>query len=373
MTAFFIAVFVIYFLFLVLMMMGWGRLLKSPLLQKTNHNHLLSVIIPFRDEENTLPLLIETLKRQDYPQARFEVILIDDHSTDDSLKTVKQLINDIPNFKVITGSLTGKKNSISDAIEISSGEIIVNTDADCELPIAWLKSINTMFQGHNIKMVVGAVRIQQSDSFFAKLQALEFSSLIGSAGATLALGFPTMCNGANLSYRKETFVDVSGFEGNEHIASGDDEFLMRKVEKKFGAKSLKFLNDSDAVVITIPQPSIKDFFIQRIRWAGKWRHNSSLMTSLLAVFILIFQLSWLMAIGSLFFQPWNNTIPSLIIVKMILEGFFLFSVSRFMKQKFSLGVFLFLQLTYPLYIIAVGILSNFIQVSWKDSTIPANN
>ena len=102
-------------------------------------------------------------------------------------------------------------------------------------------------------MVIGAVRIKPTHSFFSKLQVIEFSSLIASAAATLTLGFPTMCNGANLAYRKTTFVEVNGFDGNAHIASGDDEFLMRKVVKKFGAKSLKFLRDFNAVVTTNPQ------------------------------------------------------------------------------------------------------------------------
>ena len=367
MTAFFISVFAIYFLFLLLLIIGWN---KSSAKQATESPaRFLSVIIPFRNEEENLSALIETLRKLDFPKEKFEVILIDDHSTDDSLKVVVQAISNYSNFKVISALSNGKKNAIAFGVEVSKGEIIVTTDADCELPIEWLKSINNHFQNQSVQMLVGAVGIKTDSSFFSKLQAMEFCSLIGSAASTLTLGFTTMCNGANLSYRKEAFVQVNGFEGNTHIASGDDEFLMRRVAKKFGVGSLKFLNDSDSVVETSPQASLHQFFNQRIRWAGKWRHNSNGMTKTLAVFVLLFQLSWLVAIGSLFFHPWTNTIPALIIVKMVLEGFFLFYVSRFMKQKFSLTVFLFLQLTYPFYIIVVGILSNFIQVSWKDRSI----
>ena len=185
------------------------------------------------------------------------------------------------------------------------------------------------------------------------------------AAATLALGFPTMCNGANLSYRKEAFMEVHGFLGNEQIASGDDEFLMQKIAKKFGTASVKFLMDSNAVVTTHPQFFLKDFLAQRIRWAGKWKHNLNWTAKTLAVFVLLFQLSWLMALAFLFFQPSNNTILLLLVVKMLLEGFFLFGVFRFMRQKFSISAFLFLQLTYPFYVISVGILSTFITVSWK--------
>lgn len=371
MTVLFILVFSIYFLVLILLIMGWNK--PAAKQAKESPALFLSIIIPFRNEEKNLPVLIETLRKLDYPTEKFEVILMDDHSTDNSLSVIAQFITNHSNFKVISSHLNGKKNAIAFGVEVSKGEIIVTTDADCELPAEWLRLINDQFQNQSINMVVGAVRIKTDVSFFSKLQAVEFSSLIGSAASTLALGFATMCNGANLSYRKNVFVEVNGFEGNTHIPSGDDEFLMRKVVNKFGVKSLKFLNDSNAIVDTSPQVSLHQFFNQRIRWAGKWRYNSSSMTKLLAVFILLFQVSWLVATGFLFFQPWNSTIIALLVVKMLIEGFFIFNISRFMRQKFYWDAFWVLQIAYPLYVIIVGLVSNFISVSWKDSAIPANN
>jgi cellulose synthase/poly-beta-1,6-N-acetylglucosamine synthase-like glycosyltransferase len=219
-------------------------------------------------------------------------------------------------------------------------------------------------------MLMGPVRIKSNDTLFSKLQAVEFSSLIGSAAATLNLGFPIMCNGANLSYTKESFIEVNGFQGNEHIPSGDDEFLMRKIVKKFGAGSLRFLNDSNALVTTNPLLSLRDFLSQRIRWAGKWRYNSNALTRIIAVWVLMFHFSWLLAIGFIIFQPMNNTIAGLIVVKIALEGFFLFMISKFMRQKFSLSAFLLLQIFYPLYVITVGVFSNVIRASWKGRPIP---
>ena len=324
-----------------------------------------TIIVPFRNEEDNLLTLIESLRKLDYPEDQFEILLIDDQSNDNSLSKAKQLTDHLPNFKIISIRSAGKKLAIAQGIELSKGEIIITTDADCELPADWLRSVNSQFQNQSIQMIAGAVAIRTDKTFFSKLQAVEFSSLIGSAAATLALGFPTMCNGANLSYRKKAFMEVHGFLGNEQIASGDDEFLMQKIVKKFGTASVKFLMDSNAVVTTHPQFFLKDFLAQRIRWAGKWKHNLNWTAKTLAVFVLLFQLSWLMALAFLFFQPSNNTILLLLVVKMLLEGFFLFGVFRFMRQKFSVSAFLFLQLTYPFYVIAVGILSTFITVSWK--------
>lgn len=368
MTAFFITVFTIYFLFLILLMIGWGISSKQSI---ADHRfYFLSVIIPFRNEEKNLPILINTLRKLDYPKDQFEILLINDHSTDNSELNAKQLTGDFPNFKIISATSNGKKLAIAQGVEVSSGEIIVTTDADCELPVEWLKSTNKQFQDQSIKMIVGAVRIKSNNTFFSKLQATEFSSLIGSAGATLNLGFPTMCNGANLSYRKEVFREIKGFDGNVHIASGDDEFLMRKVTEKFGAKSLKFLKNPTAIVTTCPQVALKDFLLQRIRWAGKWRHNSSRITKIIAVFVLLFQVSWLLAIGSVFIQPIHTTIFGLLSFKILLEVFFLFKVSKFMRQRFYWGAFLLLQILYPLYVIVVGVFSNVISVSWKERPIP---
>ncbi len=367
MTAFFITVFGIYFLFLILLLTGWNKSFSEEV--KDSPVHFLSVIIPFRNEEKNLLSLIESLLKLDYPKEKFEVLLIDDHSTDNSLKRARQLSSDYANFKVVSAPSNGKKSAIGNGVEISKGEIIVTTDGDCEVPMEWLRSINNQFLNPAICMVVGAVRIESDDSFFSKLQALEFSGLIGSTASSLLLGFPAMCNGANLSYRKKAFVQVSGYEGNTQIASGDDEFLMRKVIKKFGVSSLKFLNDSNAVVTTSPQSSILDFFIQRIRWAGKWRHNSDPFILLLALFVLLFQTTWLTAIGCLFFGLAKSLLIALLVTKIFLEGLFLIAVSRFLRQKFHVHAFFFLQIIYPVYVVVVGILSNVVRVSWKGRSI----
>ena len=366
MTTYFIAGLVIYILFLTMLIIGWRRYPFQPVWDRF---FFLSVIIPFRNEEKNIPTLIENLRKLDYPRDRFEIILIDDHSDDSSEAMARQLTGNLSNIKIISAKLTGKKQAIAQGIEESIGDIIVTTDADCELPTKWLKSVNSQFQNRTLRMLIGPVKIKSDDTFFSILQSMEFSSLLGSAAATLNLGFPTMCNGANLSYTKESFYEVNGFQGNEHIPSGDDEFLMRRVVKKFGVKSLKFLNDTGAVVSTNSQTSIRDLLTQRIRWAGKWSQNSNWFTKLLAVFILFFQALWLVAIGSLFFLEVDYVMLSLLSLKIGIEAYFLFSISRFMQQKFSWYAFFVLQIVYPFYVVLVAVISNFISVSWKSRSI----
>jgi len=366
MTIFFMSVFSVYFLCLLYLLVGWMRVLKEAGPVEIHRYHFISVIIPFRNEAHHIQTLLSSLRMLDYPPDKFEVLLIDDQSTDTSATLATEAMTGLANVKVIVATANGKKNAIMQGIRDANGEIIATTDADCELPTAWLFSINRSFQDPSLKMLVGAVRIGSNDSFFSRLQAVEFNSLMGSAVASLEMGIPLMCNGANLSYRKEVFQAVGGFEDNIQIASGDDEFLMRKVVDNFGAKGVAVLPDPNAVVTTYPQVSVRDFFAQRFRWAGKWKHNSSGLAKTVAIFVLIVQCSWLWASASLFFLPLNNTIFIFMIVKVVMEGYFLLAISRFMRQSLVLSAFLLLQVIYPFYVIAVGTFSNVITVSWKE-------
>ena len=109
--------------------------------------------------------------------------------------------------------------------------------------------------------------------------------------------------------------------------------------------------------------------MQRLRWAGKWRYNSSLSVKLLAVFILVCQISFLLVVTAFFFGMLNIPLLSIVILKIMLECIFLYKISKFFKQPFSISSFLLLQVIYPLYTVTVGLLSNVIGVSWKGRAI----
>ena len=197
----------------------------------------ISLIIPARNEETNIGKLLAALSNQSYPKELTEIIVVDDHSTDNTATIVQQF----PFAKLIQlkedAINSYKKKAIEKGIAEATGELIVTTDADCNVNPGWLRAINSSFSDESVKMSFGAVRIQSDQTIFSRLQALEFSSLIGSGASTAAFGFPTMCNGANLAFTKEAFLQTNGYTGNEQIASGDDEFLMRKIEAKSGIGS----------------------------------------------------------------------------------------------------------------------------------------
>jgi cellulose synthase/poly-beta-1,6-N-acetylglucosamine synthase-like glycosyltransferase len=203
------------------------------------------------------------------------------------------------------------------------------------------------------------------ESLFANMQAIEFSSLIGTGAATISLGFPTMCNGANLVVRKEIINEVGGFEDNKHIPSGDDEFLLRKVFARY-PKGICFMAASEVIASTTPQPTLYDFIQQRIRWAGKWRHHETLGSKALAIYIILFQISFLLilpfTLGGLISI---EVLLLLLVLKIAGEVIFLDQVTDFLKIRWNWLAFILLQFLYPFYVISIGIVSHFQHFKWK--------
>jgi poly-beta-1,6-N-acetyl-D-glucosamine synthase len=368
MTLYFLLLFAIYFALVLLLITGWQIALEKPeqksIIQTYNK---ISIVIPFRNEENNLPKLLDGLLRQSYSSENFEVILVDDNSTDRSNLLVSPFCEGNSNFKLLLlgADQQGKKKALTLAVEAAMGEIIVTTDADCVVPKDWLAKINESFHSKRTMMAIGAVKIEPDSSFFSRLQAMEFSSLIGSSAATLSYGFPTMCNGANLAFRKSAFVEVGGYEGNLDIASGDDEFLMRKISKQF-PKAISFIPESDGVVSTQAHQTLAEFINQRIRWAGKWKYNQSLSSKLLAIFIFVFQLSYLSLLLFLVVDWIPLKVGGLLMaIKFVLEFLFLYNIGVFLKLKWRWLPFFCLQFIYPLYVLWVAFGTEMSGFEWK--------
>jgi poly-beta-1,6-N-acetyl-D-glucosamine synthase len=371
MTSYLLFVLVIYYLLIVALRIGWERSIGTKKIIQTNHNFFISVVVAIRDEESNIERLLDNLHEQKYPSSDFEVIIVDDHSNDNSGKLVTRLIDNLTNFKIISlnENEIGKKAALAKGIALAKGEIIATTDADCTLPCGWLENINAEFYRDKVNMAVGLVSISGKDDFFSRWQSLEFASVMGTAIATIGLGLPTMCNGANLSFRKKVFEEVNGYSGNEHIASGDDEFLMRKILKKY-PDSVYVLNDQSAVVATTPVFSVSDFIHQRLRWASKWRSNTSFVSRFLAIFVFSLQGSWIALFASLFLSDSSSRILLIILLlKVTVELLFLLPVIRFLSNKFQLFPFIGLQFLYPFYVVFIGIFSQWRAYRWKGRSI----
>lgn len=351
-----------YVALLVVAAAGWARAMAAPLPAKVN-TELVTVIVPARNEAHRLRTLLNDLALQRH--ASFEVIVVDDHSQDDTYSIAAEYQHADERFHVVHGLGEGKKQAIAEAVARARGTIVVTTDADCRVPPGWLETISAEFYDASVQLVFGGVRMA-SHNFFASMQAIEFSSLIGSGAAAAALQHPIMCNGANLAYRKAAFEAVNGYEGNAHIASGDDEFLLRKIAAKF-PRSIRFAHGRGAVVSTLPCGTLRELAQQRLRWAGKWRHNGSVLARAMAVYVLLVQLLVLACAGFLFVAtgPLQIAAAIFLCVKLLLEAAFLTMVARRLEIRWNWLAFMSLQIVYPFYIVLTGLLSLAAPTHWK--------
>jgi len=359
-------VIITYFAGLVWLVWGWGRVSVRSVSGGALQDIKVSVVVAFRDEEAVLGTLLRCLAGQ--RGVHYEVVLVDDGSRDGSVAIAEHFIHSrlpgAPAFRVLSNAGEGKKRALTTGVRAASGNVIVTTDADCTMGERWLKGLVATLVDARVQLVAGPVRILQEGAFFEDLQAIELASLMGVSGATMASGRPTMCNGANLAFRKAAFVAVDGYAGNLGIASGDDEFLMRKVFARY-PEGLRYVANPAAVVTTQAASTLALFFRQRVRWASKWRHNTSVLARGVAVFMFLLQVAWVGAIG-LALAGGGVVWPVVLLLRAVLECFFLMPVCSALGITWRWAAFLALQILYPPYVVIVAVASFFYKPGWKE-------
>ncbi|MCR9252549.1 MAG: glycosyltransferase [bacterium] len=329
----------------------------------------VSVLIPVRDEATSIKELLNDIADQNYNNQLIEVLIIDDYSEDGTKQIVQQAIKELE-IAIKLYSLKelqapeGKKSAITIGVSKAQNDIILCTDGDCRISKDWVRNYVHQFLDNNINMVLGPVVFFSEESSFVKLQQLEFAGLIGLGAASLEMGAPIMCNGANLGYRKSLFERVQGFDGNTNIASGDDEFLLQKAFDE-SSDSVRFIKSADALVSTSAKHSAGDFLNQRIRWASKWRFHKQSRVTIWAILVFLFQAATAIGIIGLFFMTKPGIALGILAIKVLAEFFYLKSVSEIMGVRLSKLEFCILQVMYPFYIVFLSIISLFIKYNWK--------
>ncbi|MCU0357482.1 MAG: glycosyltransferase [Cyclobacteriaceae bacterium] len=362
-------VFLLYGCLIMLVITGWRKALRRnyPL----NRDHpFITILIPVRDEEKNIIILLDDISRQNYPRDLFEVVVIDDHSGDDTVAVVEGWIRHHPEIQlsiILLKDASGKKAALTAGVGAANGEIIITTDADCRAGVHWIQSMADAF-GSKVQMVIGPVCLMDNKTLFGRFQQLELMVLSATGMATMALGLPTMCNGANVAFRKSAFLQVGGYTGNENIASGDDEFLLRKIVSAY-PNGVALLNNSEGIITTQPSKTWKEFTNQRFRWAGKWRKHGLGFSSLMAfvVFLANVQVPLVMLFFLLGLIPEQSI--TLILLKVIPDLILILVVYPFFRIRFRLMLFFWMQLVYPFYVVFFGLTANFLPAYWKGRKI----
>lgn len=332
-----------------------------------------SIIIPARNEAENIVRFLPSILEQQYPVELFDITVINDHSTDETTKTVKQLQEKYPNLSLlelsehIDPSVTNayKKKAIEIAIAQCKYDWIITTDADCLANPEWLIQYDAFIQKEQPVLVAAPVMFFNTGSFISVFQVLDFLSLQGITAAAVGAGSHAMCNGANLAYQKSAFYEVGQFRGIDHIASGDDMLLMQKFKKSYPGK-IGYLFNTKAIIQTTAMPDWKSFLNQRIRWASKAEsyQDKSIFWVLTLVFVFNAALI-VLAISTLFVEDGWFQLLYLIGIKTIVELSFMIPVARFFGLTNTLIWFPLMQPFHILYTVSAGWLGKFGSYQWK--------
>lgn len=360
-----------------MLLYGWKKIPEFSL-ENSPAEIRFSIIIPFRNEVENLPDLLNSLAEINYPHSKFEIILVNDESEDNSMEIIEEF-QKTPlgfNLKVLENqrsSNSPKKDAINTAIDSAKFEYLITTDADCQVPENWLKSYNDFILKTGNKLIAGPVAListstentnNKRKNILRNFEELDVLSLQASTAGAFGIGKAFMCNGANLCYEKEAFLTVSGFTGNDNIASGDDVFLLQKfLQENY---KIGFLKSKEVIVCTKPQQSFGDLVSQRIRWASKAPAYKSLFAKFTGVSVLLMNLCLVIAVFLVFLQILAYQ-PILIIflVKFNLDFILIYSSANFFQRETVLRSYFWSSIFYPFFSTYVAVKSLFSDFSWK--------
>jgi cellulose synthase/poly-beta-1,6-N-acetylglucosamine synthase-like glycosyltransferase len=345
----------------------WQRVPKFRAGKSKSPDIRLSVIVAVRNEEKNIRECLHSLLVQDYPISHTEIMIVDDHSTDQTVRIIQECGQGRVQVRRMNEGM-GKKAAITEGVRAASGELVVCTDADCLFPPNWLSTIVAFREERQSVFIAAPVRIRPNKSFLSVFQSLDFLSLQGIAAAATHHGFHRMSNGANLAFTKESFESVGGYAGIDQLPTGDDMLLMEKMEKAFPGGTGYCLAES-AIVDTAAETSWKGFLQQRIRWASKARVYEDKRTFL--VLLLVYAMNaalLLLGIAALFLHSLFVPFLWLILFKTLVELLFLWPVARFYGLVGILPWFPIAQPFHLLYTVLAGFFGQVYQYQWKGRT-----
>jgi len=318
--------------------------------KKNSIQHSYSIIIPCRNEEHTLPVLLHSLENLNYPEKLFEVILIDDASSDSTSKIIQEFCKNRSNYTAVhiankSEEYKGKKYALKKGIEKAQFENLLFTDADCMMPSNWIDSFNK-FICKNVGMVVGYSPEKGVSSFrrFSQIITADFYC------ATINLGVPFSNNGRNLYINKKAYEQVDRFEKIKSFTCGEDKLLLNLIKNT----QFKIIYNSDCKIYTHPQ--INDFANQQKRRYGQFPLSSPLY-KVVSLFILLFFLY--LPFHVIYFRDWLG-------LSIYYVSFLIFWISGLIKHRESFHFFdLFYIIFYPYYLIYYSLLGMFSKWTWK--------
>lgn len=351
----------LYVLLQIYYLIYWNRTPSLSIPSNSPPHEGVTIVIIAHNEAHSIGRCLDGLLHQHYPDHLFEIIVVDDHSTDPTLEIVTGIPNDhirtfqLKDYPEYIKAPAYKKSGITLAVHKARFETIVITDADCAHEEHWLETVMHSFDDKMVFQAAPVILIP-GRSLLEKMQETEQLTLMLITGAGIHSGIHYMANGANMAFRKTAFLQVNGYEGNEQYASGDDMFLIEKMSMAFPGK-ISFAKSLQSTVYTEGKKDWTSFFKQRLRWAGKnkglhYKAISRIWTFVGAYHILLLVL-FVTALLHL-----TSSWPFLLLfcAKWAADYMLIASASIFFKRASVLRYFVPLQFLYTYYVLRLGMM-----------------
>ena len=353
---------------------GIDKLKEMPT-TKQRRTTFISVVVCFRNEENNLPQLLNSLLAQEYPSQQFEIILYNDASTDGSMAIIKNFQAQYKSHQIIyrevphqSGANSPKKLAINEASQMSNAKLLAVTDADCILLPNWLTLIEQTYIEKEAYLIAGPVTVIQEKGWLNELQCIELHALAAVTAGAIGHKKSIMCNGANLAFDRNTFLQLDPYKYNHFISSGDDMFLMLSMQAAYPDK-IEYLTNSNALVYTKGKNNIVDYLNQRVRWASKSKSYQQYAVKLVAIFVLNFNVITFLSPTLLFskrFMLGISIFAILISIKQLADMILLSRYAKMMQFKtnyFRMFLFQYLEALLTILVAIKSIRGSYV---WKD-------
>jgi biofilm PGA synthesis N-glycosyltransferase PgaC len=361
-----LSVILAYTVFIGVLLSGFTRLNK-PVRARPAAYEKVSVVVPFRNEAANLPLIIEDLQRQSWPGDLLTVILVNDHSTDDSFEIANRMIMKIPGYICLDlpRDVSGKKAALYHAVSNATTRWIIQIDADCRVGPDFIRAHMTFLEECPSDLVAGMVTTRSGKgSFLEGFERLDLLGLTGAGAGSFYYGHPLMCSGANLLYTRELYMETRQFDPVDKSASGDDMFLLIGA-RKLGRK-ISFNRDRLALALTGQVADLKTLIRQRIRWGAKsvyYRMGDIQVLALLAVLADLLVL--VLPVWMILFQGSYKWFLPVFGIKTAVDFLLILVTAGTTGQRSTLGWFLPAALFYYPFMLVVIAGSLLGRSSWK--------
>ena len=260
----------IYCLLVLLLLRGLHRIRPG----RNTEQYTVSVVVAAKNEEQAIGDCLQAVLVQDYPADKYDVVVVDDGSTDATAEIVRKFAQQDRRIKLLRpehgdSKLRAKKRALQYGIENSGGQIVMITDADCRPPSTWISGMIRHFEPQ-VGLVAGHIR-EEGSTLGLKLRALERLSVAAVAAGAMSWGYGLTARGGNLSYRRKVFEEVGGLKTLYKSLSGDDDLFVQLVSRS-STWRLKYVLGPETAVTTTPPADLYQFLSQEPRRTSKGKY-----------------------------------------------------------------------------------------------------